>query len=60
MKVILGSLLGVVVAVGWNVGLQLLIWGNNAPDWYLGPIIVTSFACGFGGFQLGVRWHERG
>lgn len=50
---ILGVLAALVVAEAVILGIQIPVWGNNAPDWYGVVAAILGLAAGFGGWWLG-------
>lgn len=55
-NVIIGIAVAVVVAATFNVGLQFIIWGNDAPIWYIAWVIPSSLILGFVGAEIGHRY----
>lgn len=55
----IGIALACVIAVALFVGIQLAVWGNSAPDWYIVPDLLGSMVIGSLGWMWGWNRAER-
>lgn len=53
---IIGTLIGVLLAILVFPSIQLLIWGYYGPDWWLIPTALGSVVFGFVGSMVGMSW----